>query len=136
MTSALWPLQQAIYSKLSADPALGALVTGVFDEVPEGQAYPYVTIGSISEVPDDAHDRQGLEAAAVLHVWSQYRGYREAAEIFAAVDAVLDRKPLTVDGYEDVSIAHTQHQSLRDPDPEIRHINAQYRVWMTRETEV
>ncbi|WP_306186972.1 DUF3168 domain-containing protein [Streptomyces sp. MK5] len=134
MATGLWPLQEAVYAKLTADAALMGLVTGVFDEVPEEQPFPYVTLGSITEVPDDAHDRQGLTAQVVLHVWSKYRGYREAAQILAAVDAVLDRKPLAVDGFTDISVAQAQHQSMRDSDPTIRHINVQYRVWMTVQT--
>ncbi|MGW7598116.1 DUF3168 domain-containing protein [Streptomyces antimycoticus] len=135
MSTALWPLQKAVYAALTADTALMALVSGVYDEVPEGSAYPYVSIGSITELVDDAHNQRGLSTNVVLHVWSTQLGFREAAEVFAAVDAVLDRRPLTVEGYRDVSVAHQQHQELRDPDPEIRHINVTYRVWMTKEEE-
>lgn len=133
MTVALWPLQQAVYSKLTADAPLMALVTGVFDYVPQTQAQPYVTIGSTTEVPSDAHNQRGLTSTMTLHVWSKYRGFKQAAEILAAMDAVLDRQPLAVAGYRDVSLAHQQHQELRDPDPEIRHIAVTYRVWLTKE---
>jgi hypothetical protein len=133
MSTALWPLQEAVYSRVTADAAFMGLVTGFFDEVPEGQPYPYVSFGSITEVVDDAHNARGLAANLVLHIWSAYRGFREAAEILAALDAVLDRQPLTVAGFRDVSIAHQQHTELRDPDPSIRHINVSYRVWMTKQ---
>ncbi|WP_234329759.1 DUF3168 domain-containing protein [Streptomyces viridochromogenes] len=122
----------AIYQKLTASSALMALATGVFDEVPEDQAFPYVSFGSIVETKDDTHDRQGLFVTVVIHVWSKYPGNREAADIFSALDAALDRQPLAVAGFKDVSIWHEQHETLRDPDPSIRHINAQYRVRLTR----
>jgi hypothetical protein len=109
-----------------------ALVSGVFDEVPEGAAYPYVSFGAITEVVDDAHDRQGLDTAMVIHVWSAYPGNAQAADIFAAVDAALDRAPLVVAGFADVTIKHESHEVVADPDPDIRHINAQYRVRLTR----
>jgi hypothetical protein len=111
-----------------------ALVTGVFDEVPEDAAYPYVSFGAITEVPDDAHDRQGLDTTIVIHVWSTYPGNAQAADIFAAVDAALDRAPLVVAGYADVTIKHESHQFIADPDPDIRHVNASYRVRLTRNT--
>ncbi|MFI6105844.1 DUF3168 domain-containing protein [Streptomyces sp. NPDC051310] len=133
MTAALWPLQQAVYAKLTGHAPLMALVTGVHDEVPEAATTPYVTIGSISELVDDAHNQRGLEASVVLHVWSRYRGWREASRILSALDDALDRQPLTVAGFGDVSIAHQQHTQLRDPDPDIRHINVTYRVWLTKE---
>lgn len=133
MTAALWPLQAAVYSKLTADTALMGLVTGVLDYVPEAQVAPYVTIGAITEVPSDSHSQRGLTSNLSLHVWSRYRGYKQAADILAALDALLDRQPLTVAGYIDVSIANSQSQELRDPDPELRHIAVTYRVWLTKE---
>lgn len=132
MATAAWQLQTAIYQKLTASSALMSLVSGVFDEVPEDAPYPYVSIGVITETAADAHDRQGLDALVLLHVWSAYEGNRQAADIFAALDAALDRQPLSVAGFTDVSIRHDQHQVTRDPDPNIRHITAQYRVMLTR----
>lgn len=132
MTAALWPLQQAVYAKLTGHAPLMALVTGVYDEVPEAVAHPYVSLGSITENVSDAHNQRGLDAAVVLHVWSKYRGFKEAAVILDALDTALDRQPLTVAGFRDVSIAHDQHTEVRDPDPDIRHINVSYRVWLTK----
>lgn len=133
MTAAAWPLQQAIYTKVTTSSTVMDLVTGLFDEVPEGQPHPYISVGSITEVQSDSHSQRGLAVDVVLHIWSTYRGNREAAQILAALDTVLDRQPLAVAGYRDVSIAHDRHQSLRDPDPKIRHINVAYRVWLTKE---
>ncbi|MFD6432817.1 DUF3168 domain-containing protein [Streptomyces venezuelae] len=132
MTAALWPLQQAVYAKATGHAPLMALVSGVYDEVPEAVAHPYVSLGSITENAADAHNQRGLDASVVLHVWSKYRGFKQAALILAQLDAALDRQPLTVAGFRDVSIAHEQHQELRDPDPDIRHINVSYRVWLTK----
>jgi hypothetical protein len=123
-----------VFAKLKGSTALSALVTGVYDEVPEGAVLPYVSIGSITETADDAHDHQGLDTLIVVHVWSDYPGNAEAADIFAAVDAALDRVPLIVAGFKDVSIKHDQHQFVKDSDPRIRHVNAQYRVWLTKTT--
>ncbi|WP_417180951.1 tail completion protein gp17 [Streptomyces scabiei] len=86
----------------------------------------------MTETVDDAHNQRGLEAQVELHIWSRYAGYKEAADILAALDAVLDRQPLTVTGFRDISVAHQQHTELRDPDPDIRHINVSYRVWLTK----
>jgi hypothetical protein len=132
VTAALWPLQVAVVQKARAHAPLTALVSGVYDEVPDPAPFPYVSLGSITENVDDAHNQRGLEASVVWHVWSKYRGFKEAAEILAALDAALDRQPLTVAGFTDVSIAHQLHTEVRDPDPDIRHINVSYRVWLTK----
>lgn len=133
MATAVRPLQTAIYQALTSRPGLMSRVSGVFDEVQETEACPYVSIGTITETADDAHDRQGLDAVVVIHVWSTYPGNAEAADIFAEVDAALDRQPLAVSGWTDVSIKHESHQFLKDPDPDIRHVYATYRVRMTKE---
>ena len=131
MATAVRPLQTAMYAKLTASTTLTDLVTGIYDEVPEGAVLPYVSFGSITESVDDAHDHQGLDTIVVIHVWSGYPGNAEAADIFAAVDAALDRVPLVIPGFPDITIKHDGHQFLADPDPDIRHVNARYRVWLT-----
>lgn len=130
MATAMRPLQTALYAKLNAVPALAGRV---FDKVPEPAPFPFVSLGSITEFPDDAHDAQGLNSLVTVHVWSTAPGNSEVYDLFAAVDAALDRAPLTVAGFTEVQIKHTQHQTLDDPDPLVRHLNAQYRVHMTRE---
>ena len=130
MATGLRPLQTAVYAALTASPSLAGRT---YDQVPEPAPYPYVSIGSIFEMPDDSHDAQGLDSLITVHVWSKAPGFGEAYDIFADVDAALDRIPLTVAGFRDVQIKHTQHEAIRDPDPQIRHISAQYRVTMTKE---
>lgn len=134
MATALRPLQAAVYSKAASSAELLALVTGVYDEVPEPAPYPYVSIGSLTEVPDDAHDAQGLDVLVTLHVWSKAPGFGQAYDIFAALDKALDRVPLTVAGFHDVSIKQDNHQAMKDPEPGVRHINVQYRVRLTQDS--
>lgn len=129
MTTAAWQIQTAIYGRLIGDEDLMGLVSGVYDEPPAPAAHPYVTIGDVTEVPDDAHDRQGVEATATLHIWSKYRGYHEAAVILRNVDRLLDRQPLPLDGFQKVSVANESHQFMRDPDPDVRHVTVQFRIW-------
>lgn len=133
MATAAWPLQVAIVGKLDGDEKLAALVSGVYDEPPEKAQHPYITVGNITEVPDDAHDRQGLNATVTLHIWSRYRGFKEALEVLGHLDRVLDRQPIVVPGWTNVSIAREWHDTMRDPDPEIRHIPVRYRVWLEQE---
>ncbi|MGH3933640.1 MAG: DUF3168 domain-containing protein [Pseudonocardiaceae bacterium] len=126
-------LQQAIYSRLAPDAALAALITGVFDEVPIGAATPYVVIGDVTEDLSEAHDRYGIDATVTVHIWSTYRGYYEAAQILKEVDRLLHRSGLSVSGFTNVSIAQEQHQFMRDPDPDYRHVMARYRIWLEKE---
>jgi hypothetical protein len=133
MTSAAWPLQQAIYARLTGDASLMGAVSGVYDYVPEGAAYPYVAIGEAVEVPNDSHDRPGLTVTFTLHIWSRYRGTKQAIQILGHVDRLLNRTPLAVAGFRDVSLVVESSQMMRDPDPEIRHVPVRLRAWLTKE---
>lgn len=130
MATALRPLQTAVFGKLNAHP----LLTGrVFTKTPEPAAFPCVTIGSITETPNDSHDAQGLESLVTVHVWSKASSQGEAYDYFAAVDAALDRVPFAVAGFTEAQIKHAQHQTVPDPDPDVVHINAQYQAHMKKE---
>lgn len=131
MATALRPLQTAVFGKLVARPALAGKV---YAQLPEPAPYPLVQIGSITEFTDDSHSAQGLNALVVIHVWDKAPSNAGVYDLFAEVDAALDRQPLSVAGWSEVQIKHTQHQIIEDPDPEVRHINAQYQVWLTRES--
>lgn len=128
--SALLPLQKAVFAALTGDTQLAALVTGVFDQVPETQAYPYVVLGDAVEVPVNAHDRHGSDTTSTLHVWSQYRGYSQALTIAARIVQVLDHQPLTVEGHDHIATRFVSSQTLTDPEPpgDIRHVPMRFRT--------
>jgi len=128
-----WPLQVAIRGVLIADLDLMSLITGVYDHVPPAAVHPYVVVGDCVDRPDDAHDRRGWDSMATLHIWSRYRGTGQALQILGHLDRLLHRRPLVVPGYTDISIAHDWHQTMRDPDPEVRHVPVRYRVWLAEE---
>lgn len=116
------PLQSAIFSKLDGDATLSGLVTGVFDDVPEGTQYPYVVVGEAYGTPRNSHDRHGRRNIETLHIWSDYHGYSEVNSIADRVIKLLDHQALTVTGH-DVVLAHYEFaQTVEDPDPDIRHL--------------
>jgi len=130
VATSLRPLQTALFGKLNAAP----LLTGrVHDKVPEPAPYPYVHFGTFTEIPDDQHDAQGLEVVFVLHTWTKSQGSGQAYDMAAAADTALDRVPLTVAGFKEVHIKSLGRQTIEDPDPDICHVNAEYRVIMTKE---
>lgn len=133
MTSAYAEVQAAFYQRLAADPSLGGLVSGVYDDLDETVQPPYLVIGEATEVPEHAHDRQGLRATVTLHVWSTYSGYAQTQQVIKAIDRLLDRRPLTVPGFTDVSCACEFSQEMRDPDPAWRHGVIRYRLWLTEQ---
>lgn len=128
MTFPLLEVQTAIYDKLTGDSTLMALITGVYDHVPEGTVHPYVVIGETTATAENAHDRIGKDQVVTLHVWSKQHGFSEALEIAARICTVLEHQSLTVSGYDHVLTAFEFAQTLRDPDPEIRHVPVRFRI--------
>lgn len=118
--TALWPLQQAVFQRLSSDPVLSGMVTGVFDHVPENQPFPYVVIGEPSELPFDTKSTFGEEISLVLHVWSDYAGKKEAYNILAACQKALAYR-LEVDGFKLLKVERAGKQVFDDIDPRIKH---------------
>ena len=89
VTSAAWSLQRSIYGALVGDSAVTRLLGGakVFDHVPRGASFPYVTFGQTTERDWSTGDEEGREHILTLHIWSQAAGRRQAEEVMAAVRA-------------------------------------------------
>ena len=92
-------LQEAVYARLIADPALDALVDGaVHDAVPSGtEPDLYVLIGS--EQVRDRSDRSGsgAEHRFRVSVISDATGFKAAKQAAAAVSVALEDAPLALD---------------------------------------
>mgnify|MGYP001301197254 CR=1 FL=1 len=131
----LSPVQAAIYDVLVADEDLSEMVVGVFDgEAPEGTPRPYILIGDAFEVPDNAHGVFGRQTVTTLHVWSDYRGWREATAIVDRVCALLDHQPLTIPGHQHIVTRFEFSQTLIDADrPDLRHVPVRFRILTSRE---
>lgn len=118
--TALLELQTALYKRLSADPALKELVTGVFDAVPEEQPYPYVVIGEPSVLPLESKSTFGEQIDMVIHVWSDYAGKKEAFEILSACQKALAYR-LDVIGFRVLKVERKGISVFDDIDPRLRH---------------
>ena len=128
--SPMLAVQQALYVKLTGDAALTALITGVYDFVPEDVAFPYLVIGEAIETPDNSHDRYGWQTVVTLHVWTRSRGHAKGLGIGKRITQLLDHQPLTVTGFDHVASRFEFSQPLTDPEPpgDIRHLILRYRV--------
>jgi len=133
--SPIHPVQTAIYQRLKADPVLAGMVTGVYDYVPEGTAYPYVRIGDHLSIPDNTHDTYGREITTTIHIWTRSRGNAQGQAIAARIGELLDHRPrdLVASGHRVVSIRLEFDQVLPDPDPEVRHHILRFRIQTEQE---
>lgn len=119
-----WELQKAVYSKLtgaSITDYAGNAITGVFDEVPTGTAYPYVVIGDETATNISAKDKDLHEHTLTIHIWSQYRGNRDIKEIMEQVYTALNDVDYTVSGASGVNLKHEFQTTLTEGDGITRH---------------
>jgi len=133
-TSPTLAIQTAIYGVLNGDSTLtSTLGAGVYDEVPEDASYPYVVVGEAYETPDNAHDRYGRDTMVTIHTWSEQDGFKEALTVGNRVVELLDHTSLTITGWHHVATRYEFSQTLRDPNPNLRHVATRFRV-VTEET--
>lgn len=129
-------LQLGLYELLSGDGTLGALAD-VYDEVPEDAEPAYVVIGEMTSTPDGAHGSFGRQTEAVLHTWTRASSHRSGNQIGARLVALLTRQASALDtlvtGHTVWMIEHEFAQTLRDPEPGIRHRVDRFRIWTRQE---
>jgi len=123
MKSALLAFQKALYERLRT-----RLSVPVYDAVPDGAAFPYVTLGEDTAVDWSTKLQAGQEITHTLHVWSRYPGMAEAKQIIDAVVQALTAEPLAVEGFAVVVFRFDWSEVLRDPDGITRHGVVRFRA--------
>src|ERR1700722_4740736 len=101
MTDAFFNVQDAMFNALAASTEVQGLLGNpprVYDHVPPGAAFPYVTFGALTVQPYDTKTEIGFEQIVTLDVWSRYRGSKEAKDIVQALYDALHLTNLSVTG--------------------------------------
>lgn len=108
-------VQPAVYTLLHGDSTLLALAA-VYDEPPEGSAFPYVVIGDFEEKPANRMGgKVGKEVTITVEAWTEARGAKSIQAILARVDALLDNAlTLSVTGYTVERLDHEQTVITRE----------------------
>lgn len=143
-------VQQVIVARLRGDATLAAALApikgltpatpAVVDGPPEGQLYPYVSVGDHLSIEDNTHTSRGRRVTETLHVWTKARSMTPGQTIASRVAALLDHQEaalsaaLATHGHRCVLIDLEFDQAIRDPDPEIRHHVLRFRIITTQLT--
>jgi hypothetical protein len=125
--SAVATVQAAIYAKFTGDAELMALLAedGVRDQadVPEDQAFPYITLGDIQEYTNDTFTEREYELHVYPHIWTQEKSSKPAQTILARMIKLLHRQPLSLtDGQRHIGTWYKDNQPLQDQDGISQHI--------------
>jgi hypothetical protein len=131
--SGLWSIQKAVYTKLTGDATLMALVTGVYDTAPDNARYPFIDIGDATEQPFRTFGRGGHETTINIHIYTQDQvggtaGFKPGMTILDRVSTLLDGQTLTVENHDTVLGNAEFVETLRESDGVTRHVIARFRL--------
>ena len=124
-------LQEALYSRLNDDSTLGALVTGVFDAVPDDTALPIAVIGPSTSTDDATKTLDARDYVFNVDVWSNYRGMKETKNIVKQVYSLLHDYALTVSGASMVNLRCEFTTELLEDNGVTRHGVMRFRAFIT-----
>ncbi|MCT8329226.1 DUF3168 domain-containing protein [Albidovulum sediminis] len=123
-------LQAAVYQRLSADGALGALVSGaIYDAAPPGAAGgTYVSLG-----PEDARDASDQVGRGAFHefvvsVVTDAAGFQTAKAVAAAVSDALVGAPLVLTRGRLVGLWFLRARARRVEEADVRRIDLTFRA--------
>lgn len=91
--SSTFIIQEAIYSLLN-----GNINADIVDDIELGN-FPKVYVGENTETDWDDKIKKGSECTHTLHIFSDYRGYKEVKQISGEIKTLLTNN-LTVAGYD------------------------------------
>jgi Protein of unknown function (DUF3168) len=123
MTAPAAELQKAIFSALSNDTELSALLGGVriFDQAPANVAFPYITFGRTSIYDWSTGTESGTEQLFTLHIWSKEKGKKETLDIMELARVRLDDASLPLDGHHLVNIRLEFAEARHEDDLSVHH---------------
>ena len=117
MKSPFLTLHKAQYDRLTA-----AMSCKVFDNLPEQAEFPYIVMGEVSGRDWSDKFEPGQEVFSTVHIWSQYPGRKEAAEMQDAILQALTSSPLDLGpGFYTARGALDMSEMIMDIDGTTRH---------------
>ncbi len=116
------PFVDALKSALESDTALMAVIEGVFGHLREADRtlYPYLVLGRRGRTDAGAMQLAGNVVSVQLDGWSSHSGALEMHGILGHVSRVLERRTLTVSGFDMVrgSLTCEFEDVFDEPDPD------------------
>jgi len=121
MSVGQFALQSSIYTALNVSAITTTLACGVYDEVVEGNSYPFITLGEETAIDYSTNNLVGAETTINIHVWSRYKGSKQTKQILDKIHDLLHDVSLTVSGVNLINLRFEYSDIMRDPDGITRH---------------
>jgi len=121
MSVGQFALQSSIYTALNVSAITSTLSCGVYDEVIDGNSYPFITMGEETAIDYSTKNLVGAETTINIHIWSRYKGSKQTKEIMDKVHDLLHDISLSVTGVNLINLRFEYSDIMRDPDGITRH---------------
>ena len=121
MSVGQFALQSSIYTALNVSAITTTLACGMYDEVVEGNSYPFITLGEETAIDYSTNNLVGAETTINIHIWSRYKGSKQTKQIMDKVHDLLHDVSLTVSGVNLINLRFEYSDIMRDPDGITRH---------------
>ena len=92
-------LEKAIYQTLINYATLNAMISGVFDQVPEHASFPYISIGESVSRDWSTKTTSGAQISVTLHIFSRYGGKKQAIDVMRRIHELLHQGNLSLSGH-------------------------------------
>lgn len=117
------PLQKALINALRDDAALTALVNKrVYDAVPDNAQKPYLSLGPVDVLTEEAEEYEGSDISFQVDGWSTAVGKVEAKRIGRAVRDALHNANLPLEESQRLVVLSVERiQYLEEPDGITKH---------------
>lgn len=124
-------IQTKLFEILNGDSDLTNLIQGVFDNVPDNQTFPYVTVGEISMSHMGGFSFDGFDGDYTIHTWSRARGRQSSQLILNRIYTLLHTTKLSLaDGFNTMVNTCELNEILLDPDGVTYHGVQRYRLML------
>ncbi|MEO0426514.1 MAG: DUF3168 domain-containing protein [Pseudomonadota bacterium] len=135
MTLALgWPLQEAVFAALTADPAVQALAAGrIYDAVPPASGEAEV-ISVYAVIGDDTVQEWGTGTDAGsqhlfgISIFAAERSFAQAKALAGAIGDVMVTAPLPLSRGRVVCVSFFSARTRREERDRLRRIDLRFRV--------
>jgi hypothetical protein len=128
----MYELQVAAQTRLLGGSTLMGIITGVFEQSPEGQTFPYITYGQHVDGPMYTFGHVNADGLFLLDIFSQQGSDDQCYQILAEVKLLLQttptNPPLTLLDYGLAYINYDWSTILKEPDYDVRHMPVRFRV--------
>lgn len=107
---------KAVFQKLNTHAPLTLAVSGIYDRVITGAAFPYLVLDAVEISQWDTLSSQGYRCEIALDIYSRQGGRKELTQIIDIVYSLLHNQTLTIELFSVATLEVIRQQTQYESD--------------------